>query len=212
MEMKDIESETTPQKSSPFSPDVMIKPPLPSTAAHHITLIPGMSPHNNRSGGLHVQLPPNHFVMPTSTTPSVATPGPLQSPADPVSQPIQTPGGSITAPSPVKKKMSLGDYLGRRGTLTTPTTEKSQAQATSSSSSLAPPTKPVPHLQSTTPPLSTDGEPHLQALLAADTIKIEASPTDTDVSMKDVASKPPISPPYVSSLGMQDDSKIPPTI
>jgi hypothetical protein len=109
--------------------------------------------------------------------------------------------------------MSLGDYMGRRGTMATPTTEKTQAQATTST--LAPPSKPT-SAQSTTPPLSTDGEsqPQSQSQPApeAETIKSEASPTDTDITMKDVPSKPPISPPYVSSLGMQDDSKVPPTI
>jgi hypothetical protein len=208
VEMKDGPSDTASVKSA--SHEVMAKPPLPSTAAHN-TLVPGMSPLNNRMGNLHVQLPPNHFAVPS--TPGAATPGSLQSPSDSVLQPAQTPGGSITAPSPVKKKMSLGDYMGRRGTMATPTTEKTQAQATTST--LAPPSKPT-SAQSTTPPLSTDGEsqPQSQSQPApeAETIKSEASPTDTDITMKDVPSKPPISPPYVSSLGMQDDSKVPPTI
>lgn len=209
IEMKDAGSDSHPSPSLPFPNDVMSKPPLPSTAAHN-TLIPGMSPNKHRAGGLHVQLPPNQFAVPNpvTNTPGIGTPGAIQSPsgAHPP-HPVQTPGGSITAPSPVKKKMSLGDYLGRRGTMATPTVEKSQSQA---SGSLAPPSKPSPHLQSSTPPLSTDGESH--TVTGTDTIKNEASPTDTDVTMKDVPSKPPISPPYhFATLGMQDDNKVPPT-
>jgi uncharacterized protein len=204
VEMKDVGDDTKPTKPLLYANDVMSKPPLPSTAAHN-TLIPGMS-LNNRLRGLHVQMPPNHFAVPSSTTPVAGTPGSLQSPSDPLPQPAQTPSGSITAPSPVKKKMSLGDYLGRRGTMATPTAEKTQAQATTS---LAPPNKPLPHVQSSTPPLSTDGES--QVVAGTETIKNEVSPADTDVPMKDVSSKPPISPPYLSTLAMQDDNKFSPT-
>lgn len=206
VDMKDGPSDTASVKSA--SHEVMAKPPLPSTAAHN-TFVPGMSPLNNRMSNLHVQLPPNHLAMSWST--GAATPTSVQSPSDSLSQPAQTPGGSITAPSPVKKKMSLGDYMGRRGTMATPTTEKTQAQANTSVP--APPSKSTSQAQSTTPPLSTDGEaqPQPQPAQGAETIKNEASPTDTDVTMKDVPSNPPISPPYVSSLGMQDDHKVPPT-
>ncbi|EED20640.1 PHD finger and SET domain protein, putative [Talaromyces stipitatus ATCC 10500] len=206
VEMKDSASDTISLKS-----EVMAKPPLPSTAAHN-TLIPGMSPITNRFSGLHVQLPANHFAVPATPTPGAATPGSLQSPSDPFAQPAQTPGGSMTAPSPVKKKMSLGDYLASRGTMTTPTTEKSQAQATTASSP-APPSKPTSSVQSSTPPLSTDGEAWTQPqpVSGRETIKNESSPTDADITMKDAPSKPPLFPPYVSSLGMQDDSKVPPT-
>lgn len=208
VDMKDGPSDTASVKSASY--EAMAKPPLPSTAAHN-TLVPGMSPLNNRMSHLHVQLPPNHFAVPT--TPGVATPGSLQSPSDPAPQPVQTPGGSITAPSPVKKKMSLGDYMGRRGTMATPTTEKTQAQATSTAAPT--PSKPDSQAQSTTPPLSTDGEPQSQSQLqpapGGEKIKNETPPTDADVTMKDVPSKPPISPPYVSSIGVQDESKVPPT-
>lgn len=208
VEMKDVGGDMTPTKPLSGPNGTMSKPPLPSTAAHN-TLIPGMLSNSHRpGGGLHVQLPTNHFAVPTtSAAPGAGTPGSvLQSPSDSLSQPVQTPGGSIAAPSPVKKKMSLGDYLGRRGTMTTPTTEKSQTQA---NASLAPPSKQTPHLQSSTPPLSTDGES--QAVMGTETIKNEGSPTDADVPMKDVSSKPPISPPYVPTLGMRDDNKVPPT-
>lgn len=199
--MTDVGNDVTPPKPRSSgqlsSPDVMSKPPLPSP-------LPSMAAHNTpllktaRTGNLHVQLPANNFALPTANPFGSVTPSSVQSPSDShTQQPPQTPGGSITAPSPVKKKMSLGDYLGRRGTMTTPTTEKTQ------NSTLAPPSKPVPHLQSTTPPLSTDGEP---PNLSSNN---NESRNETDVTMKDV-SKPPISPPYVPSLGMPDD-KVSPT-
>ncbi|OKL57351.1 hypothetical protein UA08_07544 [Talaromyces atroroseus] len=206
VDMKDVGDDTKPTKPLPYPDVVMSKPPLPSTAAHN-TLIPGMSLNNHRARGFHVQMPHNNFAVPTSSTPGAGTSGSLQSPSDSLSQPVQTPGGSITAPSPVKKKMSLGDYLGRRGTMATPTTEKSQSQA---NANLAPPSKPMPfHHQSSTPPLSTDGES--QVVTATEPIKTEVSPADKDAPMKDVSSKPPISPPYLSTLGMQDDNKLSPT-
>lgn len=222
VEMKDAESETTPPKlrsadsnlgpgNARFrSPDIMSKPPLPSplpsTAAHN-TLIPGRHLNGGRSG-LHVQLPPNNFALPMMNTPGSMTSASLQSPLDPFGslQAVQTPGGSLVARSPAKKKLSLGDYLSRRGTLATPTSEKSQSQATSS---LPPPPKPGPQLQSTTPPLSTDGQT-TGTTTGAEGVKTEESPT-VDVPMKDV-SNPPLSPPYPSSVGVPDHTKLsPPT-
>lgn len=215
VEMKDADSETTPLKSSTVgpgysrfrSPDIMSKPPLPSplpsTAAHN-TLIPGRHLNGGRSG-LHVQLPPNNFALPMTNTPGSMTPASLQSPLDPFGslQPLQTPGGSIAAPSPVKKKLSLGDYLSRRGTLTTPTSEKSQSQA---SSGLPPPRKAGPQLQSTTPPLSADGQ-MTGTTTGPEGVKTEGSP---DVAMKDV-SNPPLSPPYPPSVGVSDHTKLSPS-
>ncbi|EER42580.1 PHD finger and SET domain-containing protein [Histoplasma capsulatum H143] len=52
-----------------------------------------------------------------------------------------SPASSTTAPSPVKKKLSLGDYMSRRGTmtLTTPTTEKPQPPLFSAGQGLSTP-------------------------------------------------------------------------
>ncbi|KAH8691369.1 hypothetical protein BGW36DRAFT_304612 [Talaromyces proteolyticus] len=191
VEMADAGNELTPPKprsDRPDSPDVMSKPPLPSplpSMLAHNTPIPGSL--KQRSSNLHVQLPPNNFTLPINP-PNSATPS-LQSPSDSL-QPPQTPGGSLTAPSPVKKKMSLGDYLGRRGTMATPTSEKTQAQA---NSSLAPPSKPV---QATTPPLSTDGEPQNLPEIPKPETPSNAE-VDADVAMKDVPNNKPLSPPYV---------------
>lgn len=150
VEMKDADSSTSrdarPSESdmSPSSssltdtPGAMGKPPfpLPSTAAHH-TVIPA-----KQRTGLHVQLPTN--TSPSTSGGGPVTPGSAQSSSSSSAPPsAQTPGGSITAPSPVKKKLSLGDYISRRGTLASPTTEKTQPQALGSAS------KPVPSSLST---------------------------------------------------------------
>jgi hypothetical protein len=209
VEMKDADSEMTPPKSRPSEhPDtIRFRPPfpttpLPSTAAHN-TFLPRKGVNGARSD-LHVQMPLTSFSVPSTTTPGSMTPASLASPfgAEPGVTPVaQTPGSSITAPSPVKKKLSLGDYLSRRGTLTTPTSEKSQSQATPS---LPPPQKPVSQPQTATPPLSTDGQAQHAATAAGH------GGAQGDVPMKDV-SKPPLSPPYVASVGLSDHSKLPPS-
>ncbi|OJD10939.1 hypothetical protein AJ78_08180 [Emergomyces pasteurianus Ep9510] len=94
---------------------------------------------------------------PLSSTPNPATQSPF--PVKPSSTPttssttfnpspvsstqIISPGPSVTAPSPVKKKLSLGDYMSRRGTLTTmtPITEKPQPPFFPSSQSSQSPTQ-----------------------------------------------------------------------
>ncbi|KAL1982891.1 hypothetical protein VTN96DRAFT_819 [Rasamsonia emersonii] len=223
VEMKDADSEMTPPKSRPSdtsqlprTPDTTSKhpfpSPLPSTAAHN-TFIPGRGVNGTRSD-LHVQLPPNTLSLPLANAPGSMSPASLQSPSGTESSGVapvaQTPGTSITAPSPVKKKLSLGDYLSRRGNMTTtPTSEKSQAQGTPS---LAPPQKPASQQQTTTPPLSTDGQAQPPTATGPDGAKGECSPPSTDVPVKD-GSKPPPSPPYVSSsmTGLSDRSKIPPS-
>ncbi|OAX77985.1 hypothetical protein ACJ72_07710 [Emergomyces africanus] len=125
--------------------------PLPSTAAHNFPM--PRKPPDRAHGGrdLRVQLPPppqfttssttttssqslSHPITSTNNTPISSTPNPLtQSPfpitpnpnfnPSPGSTQMISPGPSVTGPSPVKKKLSLGDYMSRRGTLTTtPTT------------------------------------------------------------------------------------------
>ncbi|PYI08185.1 hypothetical protein BO78DRAFT_77083 [Aspergillus sclerotiicarbonarius CBS 121057] len=162
-EMKDVDSpvETSPSRScdthldaSPLSGRGSVKPPLPppwpSTAAHNAR-IPSNAKDNHRSPDLHVPLPlatiPSH---PSTTSPGSVAPSALSSPStDAASQPHvpTTPVSGVAGPSPVKKKLSLGDYLIRRGTLSTPTSEKTQAQTTA----MLPPTPPAP------PQVSRDG-------------------------------------------------------
>lgn len=163
--------------------------PWPSTAAHNSPLLT-----NGARTGLRVQLPPTNITAaPTANTPGSTVSSVLPSPSG-LDSALQTPGSSVTAPSPVKKKLSLGDYLSRRG-ITTPTTEKSQATA------MLPPQKSPPSQApaSSSPPLSTEGaQTHAEPASKTDAPRRE-SPGPLDVTMKDVP-KPPPSPPYVSSV------------
>ncbi|KAJ5320015.1 hypothetical protein PENANT_c051G03529 [Penicillium antarcticum] len=91
-------------------------PPWPSTAAHNV-LIPGAHHRNN----LRVSMPPPHGVYPPSTiSPSSATSLASPLPHDHTSpHTFMPPLGHAPTPTPAKKKLSLGDYLIRRGTMTT---------------------------------------------------------------------------------------------
>lgn len=151
-EMKDAPTEITPPKARPqnlkeesepdsTSPsarsDASTKPPLPplwpSTAAHNSPIPRNVT--NGLRSELRVQLPPPQFSSmspPSNTTPSTSSPPIAQSPFSVGSasqHTVSVPSSGVTAPSPVKKKLSLGDYLSRKNTLTTPTTEKAQAQS-----------------------------------------------------------------------------------
>lgn len=146
VDMKDPESPTAnySQRSrapdtmdaEPSSPSALAKPsfppPWPSTAAHNARIPPGRPANGHHASDLHVSLPPPPTFpslpsLPSATSPGSAAPALSPQSTDAASQSI--PGAGITAPSPVKKKLSLGDYLIRRGTMTTPTSEKSQSQA-----------------------------------------------------------------------------------
>lgn len=97
----------------------------------------------------------------------------------------------MTAPSPVKKKLSLGDYLSRRGALTTPTSEKSQAQATA----MLPPQKPVSDQSTATRDVSAPVDtlhPEIKVTGEAEATKRE-SPTSPDVTVKGAPSSVPTS-------------------
>lgn len=117
--------------------------PWPSSAAH-IARIPADKATSPRTS-LHIPLPPPTAAsLPSATSPNSANSAAVLSPssADPSSQPsasAASPGAGVAAPSPVKKKLSLVDYLNRRGSLKTPTSEKPQAPATA----MPPPTLPV---------------------------------------------------------------------
>ena len=144
VDMKDSESPTTmtmtskdarASEPSSISPTgalakPLFPPPWPSTAAHNAR-VPSMK-HLANGGGhrashdLHVSLPPPPSTIPAQA--SATSPGSAVSATSTLSPQsneagTQVPGSGITAPSPVKKKLSLGDYLIRRGTMT-PTTEK----------------------------------------------------------------------------------------
>ncbi|KAK2732440.1 hypothetical protein FQN55_004099 [Onygenales sp. PD_40] len=148
VEMKNADTSMTPPKNHPSTSHELTLPdhspsskhahPLPSTVAH-------TRPLDGPRGDLRVQLPPPF----SNSAQSVNTPSPtiVQSPFNVRPGVFQlashTPGSTVAGPSPAKKKLSLGDYMSRRGTLTTPTAEKppppifpsSQVQASQSSQS-----------------------------------------------------------------------------
>ncbi|KKK23724.1 hypothetical protein ARAM_007323 [Aspergillus rambellii] len=197
VEMRDVESPTGTESGMSQSRDAPLDvspsfgrsagkpqfPPLPSTAAHNAR-IPGAKPAKSPRFDLHVPLPPNNVTsLPSATSPSSAISPAVSSPStlDPASQhPVTVvPGSGVTAPSPVKKKLSLGDYLIQRGTLKTPTSEKTQSQATA----MLPPTPPTQQ-----PPEKRDSSTATGSAQPENNHPTNtARPTTTDVAMKDVA-------------------------
>lgn len=192
VEMKDVDSPTARYKrresadsaahsKSDYSPQSSglgrppFPPPWPSTAAH-FSRVPGKSADGNRWD------PPNQATTPTqasvvspgSAAPSTASP---PSSVDPSSQP-NAHGSGVSAPSPVKKKLSLGDYLIRRGTMTTSASEKSPSQATS----MLPPQKsPLGQPQANSNQSSPTDHPHTVKSPEED----KRRGSSPDVSMKD---------------------------
>ena len=116
LEMRDGSSARTDSlgpSNDPRKPP--IPPPWPSTVAHNV-LIPGA----RRRSDLRVSMPPPHAV----NAPSAISPGSSTSLAFPLPHEISSPhafmpSGHAPTPTPAKKKLSLGDYLIRRGTMTT---------------------------------------------------------------------------------------------
>jgi hypothetical protein len=123
-------------------------PPWPSTAAH---ISPLRQPINGyRATELRVQLPatpalsnaspttPSVSLTPSSATASVSQ-SPWSLPSASTQPSFQTPGASVVAPSPIKKKLSLGDYMNRARSNLAPNNDKtasSTAQPQQSNSSL----------------------------------------------------------------------------
>ncbi|KAJ6133607.1 Zinc finger FYVE/PHD-type [Penicillium samsonianum] len=122
-----LESSASASSSDSLKPSV--PPYWPSTAAH-IFRIPGAG---NR-GNLRVSMPPPRASnMASALSPGSISTGSLASPsshdtASPIS--LMPSSGSALAATPAKKKLSLGDYLIRRGTMaTTPTSDPGPAPA-----------------------------------------------------------------------------------
>lgn len=100
--------------------------PWPSMAAHSM---PYLGAPNARAN-LRVSMPPPASVpaIPAATSPVSAASLASPSTADASSPQSAQPAG-VPTPPPAKKKLSFADYMHRRGTLTTPTSEKTPAQA-----------------------------------------------------------------------------------
>ncbi|KAL4917256.1 hypothetical protein BDW62DRAFT_86678 [Aspergillus aurantiobrunneus] len=197
VEMRDIDSPTgassagpqTRNESADTSPShgrgpgkpITLSSPWPSSAAH-IARIPARTATSPRMD-LHVPLPPATVTsLPSATSPSSAKSSAVSSPStlDPPPQnpPAPVPSGAgVAAPSPVKKKLSLGDYLSRRGSLKTPSSEKIQAQATA----MPPPTPTQPSENRGGLATTNNTGPELSL-----STQIEG-PTTSDVTMKDIS-------------------------
>lgn len=120
VEMEDVDSPTATSRrrgsgesAAPATGSVRppFPPPWPSTAAHN-TRIPGSGPERG------------DFARPAVVSPGSAGPSTMSPPSTDLSSQPGGQGSSVSAPSPVKKKLSLGDYLIRRGTMATPASEK----------------------------------------------------------------------------------------
>ncbi|EEP77407.1 predicted protein [Uncinocarpus reesii 1704] len=213
VEMKDAHTSITPQKSmhppsqSPGPPagelsDSMAKPPpfpLPSTAAHNILVchIP-----NDQGAKLRVKPPQMQLSTPpvssSTDTPSSTQSSHFRSPLSAKAFPnALAPGLGITAPSPVKKRMSLGDYMSRRGNLTTPTTEKVHTQIVGGYQQVVSST----HLPDGTNPMETEQTPTKVMRLAEEAADRERD-LMSDVVMKDA-------PPLYSHNDSPSNSSFP---
>lgn len=161
-----------PEEVSPSAPPFS----MPSQAAHsqkthtvpagqklHLSSLPPVPSFSNVSPGSN--LTSNTAAM------SATTPANAQSPMSFAVGATSFPGLSstgITSPTPVRKKLSLGDYMSRRNLAAVPVVEKSEkpANVTIGASS-----------ELETDPMSlTDGDPHPAAMLQPDdSIKEEAA-------------------------------------
>ncbi|KAL3488681.1 hypothetical protein BJX62DRAFT_171107 [Aspergillus germanicus] len=156
-------------------------PPWPSSAAH-IARIPARKATSPRvDTGIHFTPSAVSFV-PSATSPNSALSSALSSPStlDPSLQHPATavPGVGVAAPSPVKKKLSLGDYLMQRSSLKTPITEKTQAQA---SAMPAPTTPALPSERRDSLNAATGAQPEIGSSAST------KSPSNVDFAMKDAS-------------------------
>ncbi|EGE02093.1 MLL5 protein [Trichophyton equinum CBS 127.97] len=211
IEMKDADSSMTPPNAavSSASPTTtssvsLSSPPpcplfhLPSTVAHNLPTprkIPG-KPDVRIPLPPQLPPPPDSVGSPDSASkpaPPIAVTKPSQSsklettsPGQPAAAtPTPTPTSSLTAPSPVKKKLSLNDYMSRRGTLTTPTTEKAPNPFLPNSTSPAPSTGSADPSPTTQLPFTKFAETQAQTNGLS-----QNPPASTDIIMKDSPQSP----------------------
>jgi uncharacterized protein len=177
-------------ESKPATPTSAIQlppPPLPSQAAHTQKRV--QSP-NNQTLQLSTLPPVPIFTNSTSYTTQSSTafsltPTTLSVPHSPFGYGTPShsyPGLSVgtVAPSPVKKKLSLGDYMTRISNLAAPAAEKPQAQATGTIATVlipggSPPTTNAQQIPSN-PPATETNPPAVMANLDEST-KVEVKAT-----------------------------------
>ncbi|KOS48327.1 hypothetical protein ACN38_g743 [Penicillium nordicum] len=191
-----VESSASVSSGDPLNPSV--PPYWPSTAAHIFR-----NPGAGNRGNLHVSMPPPRASnLQSALSPSSMSTGSLASPsshdtASPIS--LVPSSGSALAATPAKKKLSLGDYLIRRGTMTTtPTSEPTPAPAP------GPPPGPPPgdsrlrtqHFLAITTVFGDNHQPPRKTEVGGD----KNEPSDSlDISMEDAPETTPTKNPSISS-------------
>ncbi|KAJ5780315.1 hypothetical protein N7457_005475 [Penicillium paradoxum] len=173
-------------------------PYWPSIAAHSFRVLVA----DNR-GNVQFSMPPPH--IPSALSPRSTATGGLASPSshDATSPlPLVPPSGPALVSTPAKKKLSLGDYLIRRGTMaSTPTSERSPAPAPTPTSS--PGSLHAQHFLAITTVFGDKHEPpHPKTEAQGDKNESSGSP---DVSMMDAPPDVPMDVP------MEDASESQPT-
>ncbi|CAI7615764.1 unnamed protein product [Penicillium glandicola] len=187
-----LESFVSGSNSDPLKPSV--PPYWPSTAAHIFR-----TPVAGNRGNLHVSMPPPRASnVPSALSPGSMSTGSLASPsshdtASPIS--LVPSSGSALAATPAKKKLSLGDYLIRRGTMTTtPTSEPAPAPASG-----PPPSDPrlrTQHFLAITTVFGDNHQPPHHKTEPGDKNELPVSP---DISMEDAPDATPTKNPSISS-------------
>jgi len=127
VEMQDVSRPLSSDLAQTDASKPVIPPPWPSTAAHN-TRLPGATTPDRAN--IRISMPPPSIPNVVSTvSPGSMSAASLASPVNLDTSPHATfpPTGAIApTPTPAKKKLSLGDYLIRRGTMATPTSDKTQ--------------------------------------------------------------------------------------
>ncbi|KAJ5651222.1 uncharacterized protein N7484_004945 [Penicillium longicatenatum] len=156
--------------------------PWPSIIAHTTRLLGSITSPNQ--GNLRVSMPPPSVPgIPLAISPGSASNASLASPSTvEASSPHSAQIPAAPTPTPAKRKLTLGDYLSRRGTLTTPTSESSQAQAPTAAPTLNPLVTPGPEHAVSADDAQNPSNP--SADNNASGTKVETS-QPSDVTMKD---------------------------
>ncbi|KAJ5464153.1 hypothetical protein N7475_007288 [Penicillium sp. IBT 31633x] len=172
----------------------------PSIAAHSFRVCGA-----GTRGNLQLSMPPP--TVPSALSPGSMSIGSLASPSShDTASPLSAvpPSGHVLASTPAKKKLSLGDYLIRRGTMTTtPTSERSRVPAPPPASNPGP--LRAQHFLAITTVFGDNHDPHVPKTEAeGDQIGSSGSP---DVSMMDAPSDVSVDAPMEDAPGSQPTNK-----
>lgn len=108
----------------PEAPILPLQPPPPPPPLNTSTPSLTSTSQGFRNTELRVTLPPNPLTGGTPSTPSAIGQSPIvQTPSTTLTPSLST---GLVQPSPIKKKLSLGDYISRRGS----TFQKTESSAT----------------------------------------------------------------------------------